>query len=43
MTIIESETNNISAPFPSPELYDLTFLTDALFAVISMVFAVSNQ
>ena len=37
--IIESETNNISASFPSPESYDLTFLTAALFAVISIVFA----
>jgi MFS family permease len=37
--IIESETNNISASFPSPESYDLTFLTAALIAVISIVFA----
>jgi MFS family permease len=36
---IESETNNISASFPSPESYDLTFLTAALIAVISIVFA----
>ncbi len=36
---IESETNNISASFPSPESYDLTFLTSALIAVISIVFA----
>ena len=33
------ETNNISALFPSPESYDLTFLTAALIAVISIVFA----
>jgi fucose permease len=37
--IIESETNNISASFPSPESYDLTFLTAALIAVISIVFS----
>ena len=37
--IIESETNNISVSFPSPESYDLTFLTAALIAVISIVFA----
>jgi MFS family permease len=37
--IIESETNSISASFPSPESYDLTFLTAALIAVISIVFA----
>jgi len=37
--IVESETNNISASFPSPESYDLTFLTAALIAVISIVFA----
>ena len=36
---IESETNNISASFPSPESYDLTFLTATLIAVISVVFA----
>ena len=36
---VESETNNISASFPSPESYGLTFLTAALFAVISIVFA----
>src|ERR687897_340786 len=36
---IESETNNILASFPSPESYDLTFLTAALIAVISIVFA----
>ena len=36
---IESETNNISASFPSLESYDLTFLTAALIAVISIVFA----
>jgi len=36
---IESETNNISASFPSPESYDLTFITAALFAAISIVFA----
>lgn len=38
---IESETNNISASFPSPESYDLTFLTAALIAVISIIFAIS--
>jgi hypothetical protein len=38
---IESETNNISTSFPSPESYDLTFLTAALIAVISIIFAVS--
>ena len=37
--IIESETNNISTLFPSLESYDLTFLTAALIAVISIVFA----
>ena len=37
--IIEPESNNISASFPSPESYDLTFLTAALIAVISIVFA----
>ncbi len=37
--IIESETNNISTSFPSLESYDLTFLTAALIAVISIVFA----
>jgi MFS family permease len=37
--IIESESNNISASFPSPESYDLTFLTAALIAVISIIFA----
>jgi MFS family permease len=37
--IIESESNNISSSFPSPESYDLTFLTAALIAVISIVFA----
>jgi len=36
---IESETNNISASFPSPESYDLTFLTAALLGVISIIFA----
>ena len=36
---IESETNNISVSFPSPESYDLTFLTAALISVISIVFA----
>ena len=37
--IIEPESNNISASFPSPESYDLTFLTVVLIAVISIVFA----
>jgi MFS family permease len=37
--VIEPESNNISASFPSPESYDLTFLTAALIAVISIVFA----
>lgn len=37
--IIEPESNNISASFPSPESYDLTFLTATLIAVISIVFA----
>ena len=37
--IIESETNNISASFPSPESYDLTILTAALIAMTSIVFA----
>jgi MFS family permease len=37
---IESETNNISASFPSPESYDLTFLTAALIAVSSIAFAI---
>ena len=37
--ITEPESNNISASFPSPESYDLTFLTAALIAVISIVFA----
>ena len=36
---VESETNNISASFPSPESYDLTFLTAVLLAVISIIFA----
>ena len=36
---IESETNNISASFPSPESYDLTILTAALIAMTSIVFA----
>ena len=36
---IESETNGISASFPSAQSYDLTFLTAALIAVISIVFA----
>jgi len=36
---IESETNNISASFPSPESYDLTFLIAALLGVISIIFA----
>jgi fucose permease len=36
---IESEPNNISASFPSPESYDLTFLTAALIAVVSIAFA----
>ena len=35
----ESETNGISASFPSAQSYDLTFLTAALIAVISIVFA----
>ena len=38
--VIESETNNITASFPSPESYDLTFLTAALIAVSSILFAV---
>ena len=41
---IESETNNISASFPSPESYDLTFLTAALIAVIiNRICDASNQ
>jgi MFS family permease len=36
---IQSETNNISASFPSPESYDLTFLTAALISISSIVFA----
>src|SRR5919106_661427 len=36
---VSIESNNISALFPSPESYDLTFLTAALIAVISIVFA----
>jgi MFS family permease len=36
---IESEPNNISASFPSPESYDLTFLTASLIAVVSIAFA----
>jgi MFS family permease len=36
---IESGPNNISASFPSPESYDITFLAAALIAVISIAFA----
>jgi MFS family permease len=38
--LVESEINNISASFPSPESYDLIFLTAALIAVSSVVFAI---
>lgn len=38
--VIESETNNITASFPSPESYDLILLTAALLAVSSLLFAV---
>ncbi|MGC2308437.1 MAG: MFS transporter [Nitrososphaeraceae archaeon] len=38
--VIESETNNITTSFPSPESYDLTFLTAALIAVSSILFVV---
>jgi dipeptide/tripeptide permease len=38
---IESEiSNNISASFPSPESYDLIFLTAALIAISSIAFAI---
>jgi hypothetical protein len=36
---IETEANNISTSFPSPESYDLTILTAALIAMESTVFA----
>ena len=38
--LVESEINNISTSFPSPESYDLTFLTAALIAVSSIAFAI---
>jgi MFS family permease len=37
---VESELNNISASFPSPESYNLIFLTAALISVSSIVFAI---
>ena len=37
---VESETDSISASFPSPESYDLTFLTATLIAVSSIAFAI---
>jgi MFS family permease len=38
---IESETsNNISSSFPSPESYDLIFLTAAIIAILSVAFAI---
>jgi MFS family permease len=37
---VESEINNISASFPSPESYNQIFLTAALTSVSSIVFAI---
>jgi MFS family permease len=37
---IESERNNISASFPSPESYDLTFLTAIFISISSIAFAI---
>jgi MFS family permease len=37
---VESETDSISASLPSPESYDLTFLTATLIAVSSIAFAI---
>jgi MFS family permease len=37
---VESETDSISASFPSPESYDLIFLTAALISVSSIAFAI---
>jgi hypothetical protein len=37
---VESETDSISASFPSPESYDLTFLTAALISISSIAFAI---
>ena len=42
--VIESETNNITASFPSPESYDLTFLTAAFnCGVVNPICGASNQ
>jgi multisubunit Na+/H+ antiporter MnhC subunit len=38
--LVESEINNISTSFLSPESYALTFLTAALIAVSSIAFAI---
>jgi len=38
--IIESETSGISASFPSPESFNLIFLTAALISVSSVAFAI---
>jgi MFS family permease len=37
---IESEANNILVSFPSPESYDLTFLTAAFISISSIAFAI---
>jgi MFS family permease len=37
---VESETDSISASFPSPDSYNLIFLTAALISVSSIVFAI---
>jgi MFS family permease len=37
---VQSETDSISASFPSPESYDLIFLTAALISVSSIAFAI---
>jgi MFS family permease len=38
--IVESETGSISASFPSPESFNLIFLTAALISVASVAFAI---
>ena len=37
---VESDTDGISASFPSPDSYNLIFLTDTLISVSSIVFAI---
>jgi len=37
---VQSETDSISASFPSPESYNLIFLTAALISVSSVAFVV---